>query len=67
MSQHEKTVKIINQAAPSGFVLFLGYIGAAVYFVDKTSGGFWEVIGALLQAIVWPTYLVFHVLKVLGV
>lgn len=67
MSQHEKTVKIIDRAGPSGFIFFLVYIGAAVYFVGKTDGGFWEVAGALLQAVVWPAYVIYHVLEALGV
>jgi hypothetical protein len=60
-----KTVKIINKA-PGGFLLFLAYIGAAIYFIQQTSGGFWEVILALLQAFVWPVYVMYHVLQMLG-
>jgi hypothetical protein len=68
MSNHEeKTVKIINKAGPAGFTFFLMYIGAAIYFIQKTTGGFWEVILGLLQAAVWPVYVIYHVLKALGV
>lgn len=61
----KKSVKIVNQA-PGGFILFLGFIGAAIYFIQQTSGGFWEVILALLKAIVWPVFVMYHVLSLLG-
>ncbi len=66
MKHQDKTVKIINQAGPSGFIYFLAYIGAAIYFVHQSTGGFWEVILGLLQAIVWPVYVMYHVLQMLG-
>lgn len=68
MSEHDKkTVKIItHKNAPMGFGFFVAYIGAAVYFVEISGGGFWQVILALLKAAVWPAFLVYHVLKLLG-
>lgn len=65
-SANEKTVKVINQAGPGGFVLFLAYIGAAIYFVQKAGDGFWDVVLGLLQAMIWPVYVVFHILQALG-
>lgn len=44
-----------------GFVLFTSFIGAAVYFVNQVDG-FWNIIAALLKAIVWPAILVYNVL-----
>lgn len=68
MSNHDnKTVKVINQAGPTGFIFFLAYIGAAIYFIEKSSGGFWEVILGLLQAAVWPVFVMYHVLLNLGI
>jgi hypothetical protein len=68
MSYHDnKSVKVINQAGPTGFIFFLAYIGAAIYFIHQSSGGFWEVILGLLQAAVWPVYVMYHVLLGLGV
>lgn len=61
-----KTVKVINKAGPLGFPAFLAYIGAAIYFIQQSGGGFWEVILALLQALVWPVYFVYNVLTLLG-
>jgi hypothetical protein len=49
-----------------GFIFLLAYVGAAIYFISESSGTFWGVILGLLQAIVWPAYLVFHVLQLIG-
>ena len=68
MTAHEGKVKVnvINKAGPRGIPLLLMYIGAAIYFIQQSGGGFWEVILGLLQAAVWPVYVVYHVLQVLG-
>lgn len=34
----------------------LGMIGSAIYFISHTSG-FWNVVLAILKAIVWPVFL----------
>ena len=57
----------VGAAAPWGFFFFLAYIGAAIYFISVSDGLFWGVILGLLQAMVWPVYLIYHVLLVLGV
>ena len=49
----KNSVKVVEHG-PWGFFHFLAYIGAAIYFISESSGGFWEVILGLLQAIVWP-------------
>lgn len=49
-----------------GFVFLLAYIGAAIYFISESNGSFWGVIVGLLQAIVWPAYVVFHLLQSMG-
>jgi hypothetical protein len=51
---------------PWGFIFVLAYIGAAIYFVSVSDGSFWGVVLGLLQAIVWPVYVVFHVLQSIG-
>lgn len=66
MSHDNRTVKVIDKAGPSGFVFFLAYIGAAIYFVEKAANGFWEVVLALLQAAIWPVYVIYHVLQSIG-
>lgn len=57
-------VKVINKNGPFGGAFLVTYIGAAVYFIQNTSG-FWGVIGALLKALVWPGFVVYHVLQLL--
>jgi len=39
----------------------LGIIGAAVYYLH-VSTGLWPSITALLKALVWPAFLVYHLL-----
>lgn len=64
MLHHDNRNNMSNGSV--GFVLFLAYIGAAIYFVQQSSGGFWVVILALLKAAVWPVYIMLHVLQLLG-
>ena len=40
---------------------FLGFLGALVYYL-QTSTGFWNSILAILKAMVWPAFLVYHLL-----
>jgi hypothetical protein len=46
--------------------MLMAYIGAAIYFISRSDGAFWSVILGLLQAIVWPVYLIFNVLRILS-
>jgi len=48
-----------------GFAYVLAMIGAAVYWVQQASG-FLGVVGALLKALVWPSFLVYDLLKFIG-
>ena len=57
--------KAVADNGQMGFILFIAYIGAAVYFVEQANG-FWEVIVALLKAIVWPGFVLYHALGMLG-
>lgn len=54
------------QAAPVGFVLFVAYIGAAVYFIQQNHS-FLGIVMGLLKAAVWPAYVMYEVLRLLGV
>jgi len=65
MIHSNKTVKVMNSAGPTGFVYFLAYIGAAIYFIEQSSGTFWTVILGLLQAAVWPVYATYNILRIL--
>lgn len=44
---------------------FLGFIGAAVYYISNATG-FWMGVLGFLKALVWPAFLVFEFLKFLG-
>ncbi len=59
MSKKEK-VKVAKQGGAGG-AYFLAMIGAAVYYLH-TSYGLWGSIVALLKALVWPAFLVYHLL-----
>lgn len=54
----------VAQHGPGGYVLFMAWVGALFYFVDKADG-LWQVIVAFFQACVWPAYLLYHLLQVL--
>lgn len=66
-SESSKPVKVINKSGgPLGFVFFMAWIGALVYFVQQ-SNGFGEFIVAVLQSFVWPAFLLYRVFEVLAV
>ncbi len=58
--------KKVQNNASSGAVYGLGFIGAAIYFISNATG-FWIGVLGFLKAIVWPAFLVYEVLKHLGV
>lgn len=64
MSKHT-TTKIVKDGSWGAFH-FLAFIGAAVYFISNSGGGFWAVILAFLKAIVWPAFLIYQALGALG-
>ena len=43
----------------------LGFLGAAIYFISNATG-FWVGVLGILKAIVWPVFLVFELLKLVG-
>lgn len=50
---------VVERTGPWGIVFLIAYVGAAIYFVSHSDGTFWGVILGLLQAIVWPAYVVY--------
>jgi hypothetical protein len=48
-----------------GAVYGLGFIGSAIYYIS-TATGFWMGVLGVLKAIVWPAFLVYGLLKSLG-
>ncbi len=56
---------IFQCGGSSNAVYGLGLIGAAIYFLSQAAG-FWMGVLGILKAIVWPAFLVYEVLKYLG-
>ncbi|MFA5860799.1 MAG: hypothetical protein WDA16_03800 [Candidatus Thermoplasmatota archaeon] len=48
--------------AGGGAVYGLGFIGAAIYYI-QTAAGFWMGALGLLKALVWPAFLVYELLR----
>lgn len=46
----------------SGALYFVGFIGAAVYYIQAATG-FWGGVLGFLKALVWPAFLVYELLK----
>ena len=61
-----KNKKMMHKGSSHG-IWFLGFIGALVYYLHIHSGTFWLVVLAILKAIVWPAFLVYHLLLFLKV
>jgi hypothetical protein len=61
-----KTVNVIHKNGPAGGMFLVTYIGAATYFVQRADG-FWEVVVALIKAIVWPGFLIHRVFELLRI
>lgn len=51
--------KTIEQHGSSSVIYFLGFIGAAIYFIGQADG-FWEGFIGFLKALVWPAYMVYE-------
>ena len=48
-----------------GGIYFFGALGAAIYYIS-TAAGFWVGVLGVLKALVWPAFLVFNLMKYLG-
>lgn len=53
------------QCGGSNAVYGLGLIGAAIYFIANSTG-FWMGVLGFLKAIVWPAFVVYELMKFLG-
>jgi hypothetical protein len=47
-----------------GGVYGVGFVGAAVYYVQQATG-FWSGILGLVKALVWPAFLVYELMRYL--
>jgi hypothetical protein len=48
-----------------GCAYFLGFLGAAIYYIS-TATGFWAGVLGFLKACIWPLFLVLEALKFVG-
>ncbi len=55
----------MNHCHSGNAVYGLGFIGAAIYYIS-TATSFWIGVLGVLKAIVWPAFLVYGLLKFLG-
>ncbi len=60
MSKHNAA-----SAGPSGAIYGLGFIGALIYYISTASGVGAGLVG-ILKAILWPAFLVYDLMKFLG-
>jgi hypothetical protein len=54
-----------GRAGGGNAVYGLGLIGALVYYI-QVAHGFWGVILAILKALVWPAFVIYHLAKFLA-
>jgi len=48
-----------------GCIYGLGFLGSVIYYIS-TATGFWVGVLGILKSIVWPAFLVFEIMKYLG-
>jgi hypothetical protein len=53
-----------KRAAGSSAIYGLGFIGAAIYFIQHAAT-FWTGVLGVLKALVWPAILIYHALEYL--
>ncbi len=61
----KQNYKKFQEHGPSSAVYGLGLIGAAVYYLSAATG-FWMGVLGILKALVWPAFVVYGLLKFLG-
>jgi len=59
MPEQRRGTQVVERSGPWAVFFLLAYIGAAIYFISRSDGSFWGVILGLLQAMVWPVYLLY--------
>lgn len=63
----KEKVKVVqkNVGDGGGFAYFLGFIGAAVYYIQQANS-FWDGVIGVLKAFVWPAFLIYGLLDFLN-
>ena len=61
----KKKINKCSNIGNGGCLYATGFIGAAVYYIS-TAAGFWSGVLGFLKAIIWPVFLVYGVMKFIG-
>jgi hypothetical protein len=56
----------LSADGPASAIYGLGFFGAAIYYIS-TATGFWMGVLGVLKAMVWPAFLVYEILRFMGV
>ena len=62
-SKNKENVAVYNYGGGAGGIYCLGFIGAAIYYI-QTATGFWSGVLGVLKALVWPAFLVYKLLAI---
>jgi hypothetical protein len=54
-----------NNNATSGTFYFMGFIGAAIFFIQHAAS-FWQGVLGILQALFWPAVIIYRIFQYLG-
>jgi hypothetical protein len=55
----------IRDSGSCGSSYFMGFLGAAIYYVSQATGVWGGIVG-ILKAMIWPVFLVHALLKFIG-
>jgi hypothetical protein len=58
-------MKMCSCNSTGGAIYGLGFLGAAIYYISTATSFMMGCLG-VLKALVWPAFLVYHLLKLLG-
>ncbi len=58
-------VREIHKNTQQNVIYGMGFIGAVIYYI-ATAVSFWGGVLGVLKAIVWPVFLVYELMKYLG-
>lgn len=56
----------INGNGAGGAIYGLGFIGSLIYYILNATG-FWNGVFGFFKAVFWPAFLVYELLKFLGI
>ncbi|MBD3379416.1 MAG: hypothetical protein GF408_03025 [Candidatus Omnitrophica bacterium] len=54
-----------KECTGGGMAYLLGFVGAAVYYIQEAAG-FWPGVVGFLKSLVWPAFLVYEALRFFG-